>query len=260
VCRRPPIASTASQNAPAPSPSSTRCAQEVERRRGLGEDRRQPQRQVDHVRQQSDVVDPPCGVREQPPRIEEATLVGVVLDADEIEPRPVGGDDGLHRCARFGRVRDDEGAQLHPTARTRADGAGTLARASSGGYVLVLTCCLLAVFSPESNRAAAPACPSPLCASAFEQGSPCTSGQARRGTIRLARLSGREPARRVSGRRRPGAQRQSAPSVHGTRAAYVRRPAAARSTPVRSTCTPGASRHGGCRAPTTLAAAGARPM
>ena len=42
----------------------------------------------------------------------EAALVGVVLDADKVEPRLVGGHDLAHRGVRLGGVRDGEDAEL----------------------------------------------------------------------------------------------------------------------------------------------------
>jgi hypothetical protein len=67
-------------------------AQHVERSRRLGDDRRQAQREVEHVRHQADLLGPSGEIGEQRPGVEEAALVGMVLDRDVIEPGLVGGD------------------------------------------------------------------------------------------------------------------------------------------------------------------------
>ena len=101
--RGPPHASIASQNAPAPRPSSTRPPlSRSSDAADLASTRRVAQRQVRDVGEEADALGPAGEVGEQRPRVEEAALVRVVLDADEVEPEAVGEQDLLDH-ARPGR-------------------------------------------------------------------------------------------------------------------------------------------------------------
>ena len=65
-------------------------AEDVDARRGLGEHHGQPQRQVGDVRREVDLVGLRRDHREQRERVEEAPLVGVVLERDDVEVLALG--------------------------------------------------------------------------------------------------------------------------------------------------------------------------
>ena len=87
------------------------AAQPVERGGGLGQQRRVAQRQVGDVREQPHALGAPGEVGEQRPGVEVAALVRVVLDADQVEPEPVGEQHLLdHRVLTLG-IGDREDAE-----------------------------------------------------------------------------------------------------------------------------------------------------
>jgi hypothetical protein len=71
--------------------------EDVDRRCGVGQRRRKPERQIRDIGHELDRVRAPCDVGEQRERVEEAALVGVVLDAEEIEPQLLGCAGALNR-------------------------------------------------------------------------------------------------------------------------------------------------------------------
>ena len=91
VSRAPPIASIASQNAPAPSPSSTPAAgQQVQARRGARQHGRLAQRQVEHVRRDAQRLGRRGDPGQQRPGVQEGRLVRVVLERGEVQPGALG--------------------------------------------------------------------------------------------------------------------------------------------------------------------------
>ena len=100
VRRGPPMASIASQNAPAPRPSSTRPPVRMSRLAALrARTGGLAQRQVGDVRRDRTVGGLRGDDGQQRPRVEERRLVRVVLEGDEVEPGELGElrerDDGL---------------------------------------------------------------------------------------------------------------------------------------------------------------------
>ena len=91
-------------------------AQEVDRGGGLGDHRRRPQRQVGHVRRQADAPRAGGEVGEERESVEEAALVGVVLDCNEVEPHLLRGQRLLYRALGVAGVRYDEYSDLGHTA------------------------------------------------------------------------------------------------------------------------------------------------
>jgi len=83
-------------------------AEEVEAGRRPRDDRRRAQRQVQHVGGERHPVGAGGEVGEQRPGVEEARLVGVVLEADDVEPQLLG---------QFGHPHD----QLRPLVRRREE-------------------------------------------------------------------------------------------------------------------------------------------
>ena len=102
-------------------PSSKRpAAQQVERRRGLGEDSRRPQRQVANVGEDPHRRRLGEDGRQQRLRVEVARLVGMVLDAQQVVAEPVDQARGLEDALRVGGVRDEEVAEFERMAVLRA--------------------------------------------------------------------------------------------------------------------------------------------
>ena len=91
VSRGPPIATIASQNAPGAEPElDPAAAEDVEAGGAAGEHDRRAQRQVGDVGRDADVGGRRRDDRQQRPGVEEARLVRVVLEADEVQPGDVG--------------------------------------------------------------------------------------------------------------------------------------------------------------------------
>ena len=88
------------------------AAEDVEARDALGEHQRVAEREVRHVEREADARRRRRGDGEERPRVEEAALVGVVLEGDEVEPGRVGEPRQLHDRVRPLRVRRDEDAEL----------------------------------------------------------------------------------------------------------------------------------------------------
>ena len=100
VRRGPPNASTASQNAPAPIPSSTRPSLSRSSEAAdfaTTDGRRSGRLRTSGTRRIRSVV--AASVGQQRPGVEEAALVGVVLDRDVVEPGLVRGDRSGRRVA-----------------------------------------------------------------------------------------------------------------------------------------------------------------
>src|SRR5438093_8118438 len=99
-------------------------AQDVERRGGLGEHGRRAQRHVRDVGKETDARGPHRDRGQERPGVEEAALIRVVLDADDVEPELVRRDRLSHRV--LGRYGGDEYSEpdrlpvVHPEARMAA--------------------------------------------------------------------------------------------------------------------------------------------
>jgi hypothetical protein len=90
------------------------AAEQVEAGGGLGQHRRRPQRQVGDVGEDADPLGGGGDHGQQRPGVDEPTLVGVVLDADPVQPQPLDLLGGGQQ--RVGGVGDEEVAELHPAA------------------------------------------------------------------------------------------------------------------------------------------------
>src|SRR5579864_7121914 len=105
---------------PFPEPSGTHpelepaTAQHVERRGGLGQHGGRPKRKVGDVRKDRDAFGPHRDRYQKRPRVEEAALIGMVLDSDDVEAELVGEHGGFQRLRR--RHRGDEHTEAHRLA------------------------------------------------------------------------------------------------------------------------------------------------
>ena len=107
------------------------AAHDIERRGGLREHLWGAHRQAGDIREEAQAFGPSEEVRDERERIEEATLVGVVLDADELEPAALRGkdlgDDG-RVVVRGRRHRDAEGGSHGAGSIVEHRGACTVAQ------------------------------------------------------------------------------------------------------------------------------------
>jgi hypothetical protein len=94
LARRPPrpaeVRDQVGQAAGAEAELEAAAAQHVERCRGLGHHGGRAQRQVRHVGEERNALGLGDQRRYQRPGVEEVPLVGVILDADEVEPGFIG--------------------------------------------------------------------------------------------------------------------------------------------------------------------------
>ena len=86
-------------------------AQQVERRRGAGDHRRRPQRQIEHVRRELDLRRHRGHVREQRPRVVESGLIRMVLEGDQVVAELLAQQGEGDRSVRLGVRRSDERAE-----------------------------------------------------------------------------------------------------------------------------------------------------
>jgi hypothetical protein len=92
----------------------------VERSRRLGDHGGQPERQVGHVGEDADPLRLGEQRRHQHPGLQEAALVGMILDAEKVEPGPVGGTDERPRAVEVVRSGHDGDPELERPPRRHA--------------------------------------------------------------------------------------------------------------------------------------------
>src|ERR671922_2539448 len=95
-------------------------AQEVQGGGRLGHHRGWPQRKIGDRREDPDPRGPGQQMADQDPSVEEAPLVGMVLNPDEIEPGALGGDRLGEHVVAAACVRTEEYAELERGHRYRA--------------------------------------------------------------------------------------------------------------------------------------------
>jgi len=90
--------------------------QQIQRRSRLRQHRRRAQRQVDNVGENSHAFGARGDGREQRPGVVEPVLIGMVLDADQVDARRIGLDRLVEHPQGLAGVRDEEVAELNGTA------------------------------------------------------------------------------------------------------------------------------------------------
>jgi hypothetical protein len=90
--------------------------EDVERRRLLGDHRRQAKRQVRDVGEDAETLGAGEQIGHQRPGLEKAPLIRVVLDAEQIQPESVGADGELASFEYVGCVRNEAEAEFERPA------------------------------------------------------------------------------------------------------------------------------------------------